>query len=65
MDFYFLQIGGTKIIQTKECRERAERLKEKRGRDPLKVREQGWNSGTSVARTQTPPRDKKRNLPGK
>lgn len=55
--------GGTKMIQTKECRERAERLKEKRGRDPLKVREQGWNSGTSVARTQTPPRDKKRNLP--
>ena len=55
------------MVYTKECKERSKRLQEKRtGRDPLKVREQGWNSGTTVARTQTPPRDRmaRLNLPG-
>lgn len=55
------------MMYTKEARDRAQRLQDKRmSRDPLKVREQGWNSGTSVARTQTPPRDRmsRLNLPG-
>ncbi|KAL4223193.1 hypothetical protein ACF0H5_016665 [Mactra antiquata] len=51
------------MVYTKEAKERATRLQQKRmSRDPLKVREQGWNSGTTVGRTQTPPRDKQARL---
>lgn len=56
-------LGGTKIIQTREARERAERLEQKRdARNPLRVREQGWNSGT--VRDKTPPRKTRFDLPG-
>jgi len=61
-DFY---AGGTRIIHTKEAQERAVRLEKKQaGHDVLKVREQGWNSGTSATRPRTPPQDKRTNLPG-
>ena len=56
---------GTRIIQTREARERAARLEQKRAaRDPLRVREQGWNSGTAVTRDKTPPRRTRFDLPG-
>ena len=65
--FYHFYKGMTKIVHTREARERAQRLEEKRAsRNPLKIKERGWNSGTTTTavRTQTPPRDKRSNLPG-